>query len=244
MSTTVTKTLRVRIKDKHVALLRRMAKEVNTVWNYCNQANRDHWRKYHQHLTGYDLNKLTTGSSPAFQLVGDNTIQAVGQHYATKRRASGKSRLRWRRSNRNRRNYSLGWVPFKSRAATYKDGHLRFAGYNFHVWDSYGLGTQTVVKMVDFSHTLLSAISENAVCAAPPPQQFKTAPPGNLTREHRTGPCSSLPTGLRPQDSLNRIGSRVAASPAGVALQAPVSTAPEPHPSTSTRASLASLQVR
>ena len=90
MSTTVTKTLRVRIKDKHVALLRRMAKEVNTVWNYCNQANQDHWRKYHQHLTGYDLNKLTTGSSPAFQLVGDNTIQAVGQHYATKRRASGK----------------------------------------------------------------------------------------------------------------------------------------------------------
>ena len=36
----------------------------------------------------------------------------------------------------------------------------------------------------------------------------------------------------------------ISASPADVALQAPVSTAPRPHPSTSTRASLASLQVR
>ena len=102
----------------------------------------------------------------------------------------------------------------------------------------------TVVKMVDFGYTLPSAISENAVCAAPPPQQFKAAPPGNLTREHRTGPYPSLPAGFRPHGSLNRIGSRVSASPAGVALQAPVSTAPESHPSTSTRASLASSRVR
>ena len=103
---------------------------------------------------------------------------------------------------------------------------------------------ETVVKMVDFGYTLPPAISESAACAAPPPQQFKTAPPGNLTREHRTGPCPSLPASLRPQGSLNRIGSRVAASPAGVALQAPVSTAPEPHPSTSTRASPVSSRVR
>ena len=102
----------------------------------------------------------------------------------------------------------------------------------------------TVVKMVDFGYTLPSAISENAVCAAPPPQQFKAAPPGNLTREHRTGPYPSLPAGFRPHGSLNRIGSRVSASPAGDALQAPVSTAPESHPNTSTRASLASSRVR
>ena len=148
MSTTLAKTLRVRVKDKHLPLLhlpllRRMASEVNTVWNYCNQANRDHWRRYRRHLTGFDLNKLTTGSSTAFQHIGDSTIQEVGQHYAAKRKASGKSRLRWRSSNRNRRNYSLGWVPFKSRATTWKDGHVRFAGHSFHVWDSYGLGTYT-----------------------------------------------------------------------------------------------------
>ena len=85
MGTNTTKTLRVRIKDKHVPLLRRMAREVNIVWNYCNQANSDHWRKHRRHLTGFDLNKLCTGSGPAFDLIGDSTIQEVGQHYASKR---------------------------------------------------------------------------------------------------------------------------------------------------------------
>ena len=44
--------------------------------------------------------------------------------------------------------------------------------------------------------------SGNEACTAPPPQQFKAAPPGTLTREHRTGPRSS-----RHRGSLNRIGS-------------------------------------
>ena len=143
MSTTLTKTLKVRVKDKHIPLLQRMASEVNFVWNYCNQAKQDIYRKHRRHLTGFDLNKLCAGSSTAFELIGDSTIQEVGQEYASKRRKSGKSRLRWRRSNRNRRNYSLGWVPFKSRAATWKDGHVRFAGHDFHVWDSYGLDAYT-----------------------------------------------------------------------------------------------------
>ena len=141
MSTTATKTLCVRIRGKHVPVLRRMAREVNTVWNYCNQANRDQWRRCRRHLTGFDLNKLCTGSSASFNLIGDSTIQEIGQHYASKRKASGKCRLRWRVSNRKRRNYSLGWIPFKSRAATFNNGTVRFAGHTFRIWDSYGLGT-------------------------------------------------------------------------------------------------------
>ena len=65
---------------------------------------------------------------------------------------------------------------------------------------------RTVVKMVDFSYKLPSAIPEDAVSAAPPSQQFKTAPPGTLTREHRTDPRSSHPGGLSPHESSNRIG--------------------------------------
>ena len=91
MGTVATKTLRVRIRDKHIPLLRRMAREVNTVWNYCNQASKDHWRKHRRHLTGFDLNKLCTGSSPAFGLIGDSTIQEVGQHYASKRKRFGQA---------------------------------------------------------------------------------------------------------------------------------------------------------
>ena len=40
-----------------------------------------------------------------------------------------------------------------------------------------------------------------------PSQQYKTAPPGNLTREHRTGPHSSHPAWFTTHDSLSRIGS-------------------------------------
>ena len=140
MCTTFTKTLRVRVKDRHVPLLRRMAREVNTVWNYYNQANKDSWRRDRRHLSGFDLNRLCTGSSPAFDLIGDTTIQEVGQAYASKRKTAGKSRLRWRVSDRKHRRYSLGWVPFKARGATFKDGTVRFAGHDFRVWDSYGLG--------------------------------------------------------------------------------------------------------
>ena len=143
MGTILTKTLKVRVKDKHIPLLRRMASEVNFVWNYCNQTNRKNWRNHRQHLTGFDLNKLCAGSSPNFQLIGDSTIQEVGQQFAAKQKAAGKKRLRWRSSNRSRRNYSLGWVPFKSRGATWKDNRVRFAGHDFNVWDSYGLGDYT-----------------------------------------------------------------------------------------------------
>ena len=59
--------------------------------------------------------------------------------------------------------------------------------------------------MVGSSPMTASANSEDAVSATPPPQQFKAAPPGVLTREHRAGPRSSHPAGLRPRGNLNRI---------------------------------------
>ena len=42
--------------------------------------------------------------------------------------------------------------------------------------------------MVDFSYKLPSAIPQNTVYTAPPPQQYETAPPRISTREHRTDP--------------------------------------------------------
>ena len=54
---------------------------------------------------------------------------------------------------------------------------------------------------------LPSAFSEDSAFATPPSQQFRAAPPGNRTREHRSGPRSSQPPGRSPRTSLNRIGS-------------------------------------
>ena len=61
--------------------------------------------------------------------------------------------------------------------------------------------------MVDFSYKPSSAFPRNAVYAAPPSQLFKTAPPGTLTQEHRTGPRSSHRACLTTRHCLNRIGS-------------------------------------
>ena len=45
-----------------------------------------------------------------------------------------------------------------------------------------------VVKMVDIGPGTDIYISEDADDTTPPPQQLKTAPPWNLTRERRSGP--------------------------------------------------------
>ena len=51
----MTKTLKLRIKDKHAAVLRQMAREVNQVFNFCNETSIKAIREKHQWLSGYDL---------------------------------------------------------------------------------------------------------------------------------------------------------------------------------------------
>ena len=55
------KTLKVRVKDRHVGVLQRMAREVNTVWNYCNDLGQQVFRREGRFLTGFDFNRYTTG---------------------------------------------------------------------------------------------------------------------------------------------------------------------------------------
>jgi len=53
------KTLKVRIKDKHAARLRAMARDVNTVWNFCNETSAKAVQGRRKFLTGFDVQKLT-----------------------------------------------------------------------------------------------------------------------------------------------------------------------------------------
>jgi hypothetical protein len=47
------KTLKIRIKDSTIKkALKQKASAVNYVWNYCNQASKDHVDKYDKWLTG------------------------------------------------------------------------------------------------------------------------------------------------------------------------------------------------
>ena len=59
-----TKTLRLRIKDKHAKVLAAMAREVNQVWNHINAISAKAARPFHgksRFLSGYDLQKYTAG---------------------------------------------------------------------------------------------------------------------------------------------------------------------------------------
>ena len=135
-----TKTLRLRIKDKHRSVLAAMAREVNQVWNFCNETSHRAVRERRQWLSGYDLQKLTNGFSKCEGVqIGSPTVQQVCEDYAKARKQFKKAKLRWRVSNPQSSKYSLGWIPFKARALQYKAGQIQFAGQRFNLWDSYGL---------------------------------------------------------------------------------------------------------
>jgi putative transposase len=135
-----TKTLRLRIKDKHAKVLSEMAREVNQVWNFCNETSHRAIRERHQWLSGFDLQKLTNGFSKCDGVqIGSPTVQQVCEDYAKARKQFKRAKLRWRVSNPESSKYSLGWIPFKARALQYKNGQIVFAGHKLSLWDSYGL---------------------------------------------------------------------------------------------------------
>jgi IS605 OrfB family transposase len=140
MSTLVTRTLKIRVKDKHAVLLQRMATQVNQVWNFCNETSSRSIRERSTWLSGFDLQKYTNGFSKCDGvLIGSKTIQQVCEEYATRRKQFKKAKLRWRVSNSKSSKRSLGWIPFKSGALVYAKGQIQFAGHRLSLWDSYGL---------------------------------------------------------------------------------------------------------
>lgn len=134
----LTKTLKVRIKDKHAPLLRQMARSVNTVWNYINELSSRSIKERGKFLTAFDMHKYTVGAAKDLGL-HSHTPQMVAKEYVTRRKQFKKARLNWRVSNRNSAKYSLGWIPVNTGMAKWKNGQVYHAGHYFGVWDSYGL---------------------------------------------------------------------------------------------------------
>ena len=115
MTSSFTRTLRLKVRPESYGWLSAVAVEVNCVYNYCNEtallaaSRTDLKRKW---LTGFDLCNLTSGSARYFERIGADTIQRICVEYAQKRSAAKRRRLRWRVSRGARR--SLGWLPFKA----------------------------------------------------------------------------------------------------------------------------------
>jgi putative transposase len=134
---TKTKVLRLRLKDKHAKFLRHLAGEVNFVWNYCNELQVTMFNRERRFLSGYDFAKFTRGATKEGLHLHSQSVQAIAEEYATRRRQFGKVRLGWRKSTGSRR--SLGWIPFKKTAIRTAHGQVRLAGQWLSLWDSYGL---------------------------------------------------------------------------------------------------------
>lgn len=141
------KTLKLRIKDKHVKTLKKWAYGVNQVWNFCNETsvkalknNSDVGPRKPVFLSGYDLQKHTKGMGKVFGL-NSATVQMIGHEYATRRKQFKKYKLNWRKSGGVRR--SLGWMPVRKDCIGFKSGQVYHNKHYFGIWDSYGLSQYT-----------------------------------------------------------------------------------------------------
>lgn len=140
------KTLQVRVKDRHAALLRQMAYEVNQVFNAINEMTANEYSNISEYgpkqrvwLTEFDVNKRLNGfCKERGYHINTFVVRGVSRSHTQARKQFKRSKLRWRKSGGT--NHSLGWIPFMVGGAQYRNGCIKFAGHNFKIWDSYGLG--------------------------------------------------------------------------------------------------------
>lgn len=132
----ITKTLKVRVKDKHAKSLTLQAASVNLVWNYINELSSRSIKEHGRFLSAFDLQKYTQGDHKELAL-HSHTVQQISREYVTRRKQFKKAKLPWRKSHRSRR--SLEWIPVNAGAAKWKSGQIYFNGQCYGVWDSYRL---------------------------------------------------------------------------------------------------------
>jgi putative transposase len=156
---------RYRIKSL-TGLLNSQARACNYVWNFCNDTQQQALKWNKRWPSGFDLNRLTAGSSKELALHA-GTINAVCEQYAKSRRQWNRPFLRWR----GRR--SLGWVPLKGRDLKRSGEAFRFAGNTFRVFHSRLLPEGKIKDGTNFScdargHWFLNIVVEVAAPAARP----------------------------------------------------------------------------
>src|SRR5690554_3649433 len=158
-----TKTLKVRIRDKHRPLLNSMARSVNFVWNFVNELSQRSIKERGVFLSAYDVQKYTNGAGKDLGL-HSQTVQRIAAEYVTRRKQFNKARLSWRKTGGVRR--SLGWIPVNTAAAQWKNGQVYHNGHYFNVWDSYGL-SQYKFRSASFNEDARGRWYFNVVVDAP-----------------------------------------------------------------------------
>lgn len=125
-------------------LLNKQSRAVSYVWNFCNDRQKDALRFGRRWHTGFDLNKLTAGSSKELGL-HSGTVNAVCEQYAKSRSQKKRPYLRYRGKK------STGWVPLKGRDLKREGDAFRFAGNTFRVFNSRALPAGKIKDGTNFS---------------------------------------------------------------------------------------------
>jgi putative transposase len=121
-------TFSYRIKDSGCTdTLGQMARAVSFVWNFANETQLSAIRWDKKWPSAFDLHKLTAGSSKELGL-HSQSVQAVCEEYATRRKQAKKRKLRWRGKK------SLGWIPFKSSGVKVTGDAVTYSGHTFRFW--------------------------------------------------------------------------------------------------------------
>ena len=134
---------RYRVKSL-TGLLNKQSRACNFVWNFCNDRQKDALRFRRPWHTGFDLNKLTAGSSKELGL-HSGTVNAVCEQYAKSRSQKKRPYLRYRGKK------STGWVPLKGRELKREGNAFRFAGNTFRVFNSRDLPAGKIKDGTNFS---------------------------------------------------------------------------------------------
>lgn len=199
-----TKTLKVRVKDKHARALARQAQAVNLVWNYLNELSHRSIKEKGRFLSAFDMHKYTVGAAKELGL-HSHTPQVVAKEYCTRRKQFKKAKLAWRKSHGVRR--SLGWVPVNTGAAKWKNGQVYFSGQYYGVWDSYGL-SQYQFRAANFSEDSRGRWYFNVVVEVPAKQSLGTGAVGiDLgCKEAATVSDGNKVTGRRYRELEDKLG--------------------------------------
>ena len=134
---------RYRVKSL-TGLLNKQSWACNFVWNFCNDRQKDALRFGRRWHTGFDLNKLTTGSSKELGL-HSGTVNAVCEQYVKSRSQKKRPYLRYRGRK------STGWVPLKGRELKREGNAFRFAGNTFRVFHCRALPEGKIKDGTNFS---------------------------------------------------------------------------------------------
>jgi len=129
---------RYRVKSLN-GLLNKQARAVSYVWNFSNETQKHALKWNKRWPTGFDLNKLTTGSSRELGL-HSGTVNAVCEQYAKSRKQHKRPYLRWRGKK------SLGWVPIKGRDIKETPNGFHFHGREFKAFKSRNIPIGAKIK--------------------------------------------------------------------------------------------------